>query len=252
MATDDNKQAARELSAKLKLEKEFREQLKNTFAKINRRFRRSISETGGFIPDPTDKEEIRETLRRNYKRIYRKFGYNLRTGGLKAMDQINETVDKQMNDYIDNHSEEQAAIINLTNINRQQDSIKETQTMAATAGIILSNDELAQDSANAFENKYTSGIDTIAATETQNLSEKSKYTEASVVATATATPIYKTWMAVLDERTRMTHAAADGQTVQNTDAFTVGSASMLFPGDSSLGAPPEEIINCRCIVIFKR
>jgi hypothetical protein len=25
-------------------------------------------------------------------------------------------------------------------------------------------------------------------------------------------------------------------------------ARMMFPGDFSLGAPPEEIINCRCVV----
>lgn len=30
----------------------------------------------------------------------------------------------------------------------------------------------------------------------------------------------------------------------------VGDSRMMRPGDSSLGAGPEEIINCRCSVLY--
>lgn len=55
------------------------------------------------------------------------------------------------------------------------------------------------------------------------------------------------WQAANDERTRETHKDADGQTVALNEPFTVGRASLDFPGDPS--GPPEETINCRCTTI---
>lgn len=55
------------------------------------------------------------------------------------------------------------------------------------------------------------------------------------------------WQAANDERTRETHRDADGQTVGLNEPFTVGRASLDFPGDPS--GPPEEVINCRCTTI---
>lgn len=55
------------------------------------------------------------------------------------------------------------------------------------------------------------------------------------------------WQAAEDERTRQTHRDADGQTVPLSEPFTVGRASLDFPGDPS--GPPEEVINCRCTTI---
>lgn len=67
-------------------------------------------------------------------------------------------------------------------------------------------------------------------------------------ARATRLVMDKEWAAVGDERTRPTHLAADGQTVGMDDHFTVGGVSLRFPGDP-LG-PPEEIIQCRCTVLY--
>lgn len=52
-----------------------------------------------------------------------------------------------------------------------------------------------------------------------------------------------------DGRTRHSHLLMDGQTVRLDEPFTTpDGAKMLYPGDSSLGAPASEIINCRCVV----
>lgn len=63
---------------------------------------------------------------------------------------------------------------------------------------------------------------------------------------------FKEWLAMLDEKTRETHAMADGQKVDIDTPFIVGNSLMMFPTDTSLGAPPEEIINCRCIMRYSR
>ena len=63
---------------------------------------------------------------------------------------------------------------------------------------------------------------------------------------------YKEWLAMLDEKTRETHAMADGQKVDIDTPFIVGDSLMMFPTDTSLGASPQEIINCRCIMKYSR
>lgn len=65
--------------------------------------------------------------------------------------------------------------------------------------------------------------------------------------------VKREWDASGDNRTRPSHAAMDGQQVGPNEAFKVTSgpntgAVMMFPGDSSLGAPLEETIQCRCRV----
>ncbi len=56
----------------------------------------------------------------------------------------------------------------------------------------------------------------------------------------------KEWFAAMDERTRDTHAAADGQIVGIDENFRVGGDSMPAPGQ---GSDPAENINCRCTVL---
>ena len=61
-----------------------------------------------------------------------------------------------------------------------------------------------------------------------------------------AEDVVRAWDSTGDGKTRETHAAADGQVVGQGVPFTVGGYSMMYPGDTSMGAPGEETINCRC------
>lgn len=57
------------------------------------------------------------------------------------------------------------------------------------------------------------------------------------------------WSATLDARTRDPHRSMHGQEVIQGQPFTSPTgAQLLFPGDTSLGAGGEDVINCRCYV----
>lgn len=56
----------------------------------------------------------------------------------------------------------------------------------------------------------------------------------------------RSWLATVDGRTRPSHQAADGQVRDIDEPFDVGDSQMMYPLDDSLGAGPEEIVDCRC------
>lgn len=60
----------------------------------------------------------------------------------------------------------------------------------------------------------------------------------------------KMWNAELDGKTRENHVRADGQVQNLQDPFIVGSSLLMFPRDTSLGAPASEVINCRCVTDY--
>lgn len=55
----------------------------------------------------------------------------------------------------------------------------------------------------------------------------------------------KSWNAILDSRTRETHAEADGQTVGINDSFLVGGEQLKYPRDPSGSA--ANTMRCRCV-----
>lgn len=62
--------------------------------------------------------------------------------------------------------------------------------------------------------------------------------------------MWKRWRATTDGRVREDHLAMDGVEVPQDEPFTLPDGSkVMFPGDISMGAPPEQTINCRCTMI---
>lgn len=62
-----------------------------------------------------------------------------------------------------------------------------------------------------------------------------------------STYTHKQWITRRDDIVRASHSAADGQTVPKASLFQVGSAMLSYPGQGSY--PPEEVANCRCVMI---
>lgn len=64
--------------------------------------------------------------------------------------------------------------------------------------------------------------------------------------------INKIWRATGDDRTRENHMLMNNQKVDGDAPFrTPFGYQLLYPGDSSMGAPPEETIQCRCWVEYE-
>ncbi|WP_182417464.1 phage minor head protein [Bartonella sp. HY038] len=74
--------------------------------------------------------------------------------------------------------------------------------------------------------------------------DKTQYTEQDVT---------RVWRCTRDSKTRDSHREMNGQTVKGlTTPFTTPDGYQLkHPGDSSLGAPASETINCRCIQFIR-
>lgn len=60
----------------------------------------------------------------------------------------------------------------------------------------------------------------------------------------------KEWCDVRDDKERESHLAVGGKIIPISDPFMVGDSLMMFPKDTSFGAGPEEISNCRCYLRF--
>lgn len=64
--------------------------------------------------------------------------------------------------------------------------------------------------------------------------------------------VRKVWSATGDGRTRESHAELEGAEVGLEEAFMSSTgAQLLFPGDTSLGAGAEDVVNCRCMVTYR-
>ena len=66
-------------------------------------------------------------------------------------------------------------------------------------------------------------------------------------AAALGVKVTKRWSARM-VGTRETHAALNGKTIPNDEAFvTIEGNALMYPGDPN--APASEIINCHCVLV---
>jgi uncharacterized protein with gpF-like domain len=99
----------------------------------------------------------------------------------------------------------------------------------------------------AFDEIGRGRAETIANTETAaafNYSRDKAMREAGVT--------HKKWLhsqSPLIKEPRPTHLEADGQIQPIDEPFDVGGVQFMRPADDSLGAGPEDIINCHCVAI---
>jgi len=97
-------------------------------------------------------------------------------------------------------------------------------------------------------NRFSYLAERIARTEAHAAVEGGSHAASAAYEEVSGVAMYQRWIATNDTRTRQSHRDASGQTVRLNEAFRVGGASLLHPGDP-LG-PAEEVIQCRCSTLI--
>lgn len=128
------------------------------------------------------------------------------------------------------------------------------EALTALRGVIDENDPVGKQVGNVLTNLYginkNKGISKARAT-TIARTESTYAANAAFEDTYENNPFVtgRTWIAADDRDTRQTHNIADNTTVEIGKNFQIGQYEMKYPGDTSLGAGPEEIVNCRCRIV---
>jgi hypothetical protein len=77
--------------------------------------------------------------------------------------------------------------------------------------------------------------------------QEEAYDQAIAKGAVSASQVRSIWRSAMDSRVRETHRVLSGESVGHGEAFVSPSGARLrFPGDTSLGAGPAEVANCRC------
>lgn len=194
--------------------------------------------------------KMRAELEKNIKRSLRVFGQNILSSGKsesKSVVKFNQFVDS----FVKKQSANSIQHIEGTSIKKARSDIKKILSESLESGDSAVN--IANDLQDKFESLSDSRARTIARTEVSIASNQG----ALEAAKALDLPgLKKEWVSIQDDRTRDNPAVADhldmnGVRVELDEKFVVPpDTSMDAPGDPS--APPEQVINCRCVQTFSR
>lgn len=257
--TEQQIYAAQDTAAKMRLELPFVVILRKFYRKLAKEFNIVYKQTGQSISAFSYQDELKGFLEEHYKKVIGRFSKRLRRSSIKSFKQIEDdsSIDRELAQFIASYAGVRAALISQSN----EDAINKAVSNAPLLfnEVIPSRDEIADVAAENIVADGYSRADTIALTETQTVSEKTKAVEfAAIVAAARLLSpdvdggrleqnYEKVWIAVLDQKTRIGHVFADGQIVDADEPFLVDGEYLMFPGDPN--GSPGNIINCRCVSV---
>lgn len=141
-----------------------------------------------------------------------------------------------------------------TNQNNIDDAL--AFAIAAQAANQLSRAETTKQLTNKLSQLFDGRTDTILITTVQSASEGTKqtvvesYSDALRAVDPSLTGAVKIWVTKMDDKVRESHQLANFQTQPSGTPFTVQGEKLNYPGDGSLGASLDNIINCRCVSVF--
>jgi hypothetical protein len=249
------RQGALDTAKKMRLEIPFARDIRRILKAISDDFYVEYIRSGTVIDVNAYRDDLNGALKKNYRNIVNKFKNNLRSE--KAID---ENIEGSLKQYIDTHSVAQTRLIlNTTNELLNMD-LRGSIFALAQSGQDLTNENIADLTWKKNSARVAGRAKIISATETQNMAETTKQTEANelavagavVAGVAVATQVLKKrWNANLDERTRLPHVVSDGQIRNITQPFIVNGQLLNYPADSSLGASASNTVNCRCWVTYE-
>lgn len=259
--------AKRELSEKLRLENSIIRQLRPLFNRMNKDFSIVYRSGRGVIDFNDYMSDVKSLLRKHYQNTQRRFKGSVQkfNGVLEKKDDV---TDLALISWIDQSLQTQPQEIIDTTQKDANEAVSMARANLMEQGEVLTPENIAIASAVINRRKLFARINTIAITETQRPAEATKYIEAQrlsgrlpytlendpfALTQPQEEPIpqsTKQWVTVRDKNVRASHMDADRQVVNMNEPFVVGGAELRIPGDSSLGAPVKEWINCRCSAVY--
>ena len=263
-----------QLAKKLKLEAQVSPKLTKFFREISRSITPILRVTGSVPSRVGFKDDLVEILRKHYINTAKEFKGDVVTEITRslpidvetkqdtieaAMEESEAILDEALVGIIALRAPRQADFILRTTEKELNQSLEKITIDAAKEGETLTMAERGRRTARDFNNKIPAKVETISTLETQAMAEDTKFTEAEVLRAtgaviggiSVALAMNKEWNTILDEKTRDFHAIVDGQKRNLVRPFIVKGQMLKVPGDTSLGASLDNVINCRCAASYK-
>lgn len=236
--------AQKDLDKKLEAEETFKRELAALFALMSRDFRVIVSRTG-IAPDATDyTQAFTQLLKKHYNRVQSKFkGQVIDFNNLNISPELQDEINFLLLEWSNNTAPQQAVHITQTNQKNMQESISKAIEQNMDDGMAFNNRLVAATGAALLRKKFKGRVDRIAVFETQNSAENTKAIESQSLQRSRIARMIKIWITIGDRIVRATHNAVNRQKRRLEQAFNVGGAKLMQPGDTSLGAPAKETQN---------
>lgn len=265
----DRRAAALELNSKLRLEARLRPPLKKVERDLARQVIRNLGTTG-VLPDvrSIQASELEPILLEHYELVGTSFTGNVAN---KLPTDVAETDEEKMiaaaamAQFFAARAPEQARVIAETSEldARRAVSIadQERRHLIDEGEPLLSQFEVAAIAGAVFFRSLVRRTTGIVMSETQAAAEATKLTEAETLldklpsilgGDKAPVEVVKEWVTQGDSRVRtppknaFDHLAADSTQVPVNEPFMVSGERLMYPGDTSLGASPGNVVNCRC------
>jgi hypothetical protein len=191
-----------------------------------------------------------EPIRKAYRWLYVVFGVRFGRWFLQ-----NSGIQEKKEDVFLQHMEEILAVQSAKKVKVLYNTTRTLLEQAIRAGLDLANEGASIDRIQAAIRQNITGVGgaisegrarTIARTEVISSANQSSYEAVR----ATGLQVEKAWITG-GANIRATHLeAADQGWIAQNDKFIVGGHMMDFPGDPEVNAP-EEVINCKCTIIYR-
>lgn len=263
----DRSRGAEETRRRLELEGRFARDYRSVERAVARRVIASLARDG-VLPDTREFSirEVEPVLASHYSRVAEPFSRDARgrlPADVEATDEESGRIDEAIAAHLAILAPARAREIAATNADDARVATSaaeaERERLAAEEGVTLARPEFAVLAGRLLDARLRARTPAIAVTETSVAAEAAKLLEVEVLlggdpsalggvgaAPSRGTREVKEWVTQGDSKVRAWHAAVDSQRVPASEPFLVRGQRLMHPGDTSLGATADNVVNCRC------
>ena len=250
------REIAEQIQLQIIFEKTLGRSVHSELKSLGRIVSKDVEATGDYLKQmiiPQHERKLNELLKRFYKRVMFRYGDRLYHMIAKkshlppiSVKQFDGIFEHYFNFWITNNAAKKAKLISDNSNDKLAEIIRSgVQTNAG-------NKKIAKNIRDSFGGEISRArSQTIARTEVHTAALFAQEKLAIIARDELGLSLKKEWIAVEDDRTRSWHSDVDGTVVGLDEKFNVpnpkgGVDLMDGPGDDS--APPEQVINCRCVL----